>query len=312
MLLAGIDIGSNAVRLMVGAVRKQDNHIVVYKDNLIRVPVRLGADVFRYGSISEEKAETLVNTMKTFKLALDIYKPKHYFACATSAMREAANKEEILRRLREEAGIDAAIIDGLEEARILALVNNIPLAKPFKFKLYIDVGGGSTELTLARGETTIKAESFRLGTIRLRDNLVSGHEWQRLKEWLRPLKGESDKIYPVGSGGNINKLFKMYGKSDNHLLNSRDLQTGYEALAGVTIAERISRFGLRPDRADVIVPAAEIFLKTLKWIGADFIHVPKKGLVDGILHMLYQQSAQTTADGFNSFTEAFPVSFVPA
>ncbi len=310
MVLAGIDIGSNAVRLLIAGVGEQDG--VVTKYNLIRVPVRLGEDVFRYGAVSEEKTENLVSTLQAFRLLLDIYRPRRCLACATAAMREAANKKAVLERLRQEAGIDVVIVDDIEEARILARVNNIFVPKPFKYKLYIDVGGGSTELSFVKGKTTIQSASFSIGTIRLRDNLVAESEWQRLQEWLRPLKGKSSEIYPVGSGGNINKLFKMYGKAGISVIKVRRLETAFKTLSGLSVDARISRLGLRPDRADVIVPAADIFLKCLKWSGADFIHVSRKGLVDGIIETLYDEENLRTGATLQPFINASDASFAAA
>jgi exopolyphosphatase/guanosine-5'-triphosphate,3'-diphosphate pyrophosphatase len=289
MLLAGIDIGSNAVRLLIANVAKQEGHTIASKESLIRVPVRLGEDVFGNGSISPVKTEKLIDTLKGFQSLIKVYEPKQYLACATAAMREASNRLEVVARVRRETGMEINVIDGLEEARILAAVNNVSPAKPFRYKMYIDVGGGSTEITMAREDQTVQADSFRIGTIRLRENLVDDGEWLRMKRWLRPWKDESGRIYPVGSGGNINKIVKIYAKTDVSLLNYSELQQAHRQLSTMSFDDRIRRFAMHPDRADVIVPAAEIFIKVMKWSGLQFIHVPKRGLSDGIVHLLYRQ-----------------------
>lgn len=289
MLLAGIDIGSNAVRLLISNVVEQEGHLAASKESLVRVPVRLGEDVFSSGAISPLKTQKLINTMKAFSSLMKVYQPEHYLACATAAMREASNRQEVVRRVGEETGMAINVIDGLEEARILAMVNNISLAKPYKYKMYIDVGGGSTEITIVKGEQTVAADSFRIGTIRLRENLAEAAEWLRLKQWLHPWKDEGSRIYPIGSGGNINKISKIYAKSNSLLLDYRDLQQAFDQLSRLSVDDRINQFGMHPDRADVIVPAAEIFIKVMKWSGVNFVHVPKRGLSDGLVQLLYRQ-----------------------
>jgi len=289
MLLAGIDIGSNAVRLLLSNVVEKDGHLVASKESLIRVPVRLGEDVFNAGLISPVKTQKLIDTMQGFKSLMNVYQPRGHLACATAAMREASNREEVVRRVQEETGVQINVIDGLEEARILATVNDISLARGYKYKMYIDVGGGSTEITLTRGGQTIQADSFRIGTIRLRENLAEDAEWLRMKSWLRPWKNDGNRIYPIGSGGNINKISKIYTKTDPFLLDYRELQKAHNQLSRLSLDQRINRFGMHPDRADVIVPAAEIFIKVMKWTGVRFIHVPKRGLSDGLVHLLYRR-----------------------
>jgi exopolyphosphatase/guanosine-5'-triphosphate,3'-diphosphate pyrophosphatase len=289
MLLAGIDIGSNAVRLLLSNVVEKDGHPVAGKESLLRVPVRLGEDVFSTGAISPVKTEKLIDTLKAFNSLMKVYQPEQYLACATAATREASNRDEVVQRVRQETGIEINVIDGLEEARILAMVNNISLSRPYKYKMYIDVGGGSTEITIAKGEQTVQADSFRIGTIRLREHLVEEAEWLRMKQWLRPWKTESDRLYPIGSGGNINKISKIYAKTAPLLLNYQELQQAHAQLFHMTLDRRINQLGMHPDRADVIVPAAEIFIKAMKWSGVKFIHVPKRGLSDGLVYLLHQR-----------------------
>lgn len=289
MMLAGIDIGSNAVRLLLASVIEQEGHPVIGKESLIRVPVRLGEDTFSTGAISPFKQQKLIDTLSAFHHLMNVYQPERFLACATAAMREASNRQEVVQRVQEETGIAISVIEGLEEARILAMVNQIPLVKPYRYKMYIDVGGGSTEITIAQGEETLRAESFRIGTIRLREKRVEEAEWLRLKKWLRPRKNEEGRIYPVGSGGNINKLIKIYGKSDPLRLTFRELQQALDQLSRMSLQDRINRLSMHPDRADVIVPASEIFLQVMKWADVGFVHVPKRGLSDGIVHLLYRQ-----------------------
>ncbi len=289
MLLAAIDIGSNAVRLLFSNVIERNGVPVADKASLVRIPVRLGEDVFTSGSISPAREENLLKTLTAFKLLIDVYKPIAYRACATAAMREAANSEHIIRRILDETGLTVRIIDGIEEAAIVSAVNNINVGRQYKYKMYIDVGGGSTEISMTRDHQVVRSESFRIGTIRIREQMTDEKEWQRMKEWLKPLKDEEGKIYCVGSGGNINKIAKLYAKSEAGMIFYRELEQAYDELSRVSVDYRIAQLGMRPDRADVIVEATEIFMKIMKWGSLEFAAVPKIGLPDGLVHMMYRE-----------------------
>jgi len=288
MLFTSIDIGSNAVRLFFANVFETDGKPHVEKASLIRIPIRLGEDVFQTGTISEKKTENLIKTMNAFKMLIDVYKPIDYIACATSAMREAENKIQIIERIKQETGIQVKIIDGIEEAMLVCSIDNILKAETDTLSVYIDVGGGSTEISILRNHVLVDSESFQIGTIRMLSNKVEKEEWERMIEWLKLYKNDFGKLYLVGSGGNINKLSKLYSSQLDFSLSFRDLKKGFKKLNSLTVQQRIDKMGLRPDRADVIVPAAEIFLAIMKTMKSQYIHVPRIGLSDGLIYFLYK------------------------
>jgi len=289
MLFASIDIGSNAVRLFFANVFELKGKPVVEKASLIRIPLRLGEDVFKTGKISESKAANLMKTMFAFKLLMEVYKPVDYIACATSAMREAENNLEILEKINKETGINIKIIDGIEEAQILCAANNVIANKKFNISMYIDVGGGSTDISIVKDHLLIGSNSFNLGTIRLLNEKVSEDEWNKLKDWLKTYTKDFGKIQLIGSGGNINKLSKLYSTQPDCSLSYHNLNHGYKCLCSLTLQQRIEEIGMRPDRADVIIPAAEIFLTVMKTIKADFVFVPRIGLSDGLIYNVYRK-----------------------
>jgi exopolyphosphatase / guanosine-5'-triphosphate,3'-diphosphate pyrophosphatase len=289
MLFASIDIGSNAVRLFFANVFEVKGVPVAEKASLIRIPLRLGEDVFNTGSISEQRVYSLLKTMNAFKLLIDVYKPIDYIACATSAMREARNKKAIIESIKNASGIDVRIIDGLEEARILCAANNLTIKDTYKLSMYIDVGGGSTEISVLRDHVLIGSASFNLGTIRILNDKTDKAEWDKMKEWLQQFKNDFGKIYLIGSGGNINKLAKLYSTQDDGSLSYPNLKQGYKYLASLTLKQRIEDMGMRPDRADVIIPASEIFLNIMKNTKSDFIFVPRIGLSDGLIYTVFKQ-----------------------
>ena len=290
MLLAAIDIGSNAVRLYFANIFIKNSVVVAEKASLIRIPVRLGEDVFSIGYISDVKRKDLLQTMTAFKMLIDVYKPLRYMACGTSAMREASNNTEIIKEIKEKAGIDVKIIDGLEEARIVGATNIIDVDCKYKYAMYIDVGGGSTEISVVQNHKLVDSNSFKIGTIRMLCNKVDEAEWGRMSEWLKTYKADFDKFFCIGSGGNINKLAKIYGCYEDRTLAYKNLEKGYLEIAVTPLTERIEKMGMRPDRADVIEPAAKIFLTIMKTIKAKAIYVPKIGLSDGLIYMMYNES----------------------
>ena len=289
MLLAAIDIGTNAVRLYVSHVFEQNERIVVEKASLVRVPVRLGEDVFSLGYVSEQKIQRLSKTILAFKLLIDVYQPVAYKACATAAMREALNREEVIERIANETGLQIDVIDGLQEASLVSDFSDQHLPVTRKYTLFIDVGGGSTELSLMKGDKAVTSASFRIGTVRLLSGQVQQQSWDDMKAWLKSLRSKYSDVLLVGSGGNINKLTKLYGKLPENILTFENLLSGLSRLSGYSLMERIHLLGLRPDRADVIVPAGEIFRFIMKHLRADMIYVPKIGLSDGMVSTLYKE-----------------------
>ncbi len=289
MLFAVIDVGSNAARLLFANAYGDINNIVVEKATLIRIPLRLGKDVFRIGNISKEKEKDFIKTMQAYKLLTEVYKPVDFRACATAAMREASNSKEIVKKIKKKTGINIEVIKGAEEAAIIRNTNRIVFKNPKRLTLFIDVGGGSTEISAQRDEELLKLKSFKIGTIRLLNNEYEPNIWDEIKEWLSEFRGDFDKMNVVGSGGNINKINKLFGTKGEIFLDITHLQQAHDKLSAMSMYERMNEYGMREDRADVIVPAAEIYLKLMHLIEAKHIAVPKIGLADGMIHQLYKK-----------------------
>lgn len=289
MKFAAIDIGSNAVRLLFCNVYEEKGKTHFKKAELIRVPIRLGEDSFLHGKISEEKANKLVTAMKAFRHLIDVHEVIDMRACATSAMRDARNHAEIVARVEKEAGIHIEVISGKTEADII-YSNHIEeyLDKKCNY-LYIDIGGGSTELTLFSGNKMAASQSFNIGTIRLLHEQVAKEYWSEFKQWVEKNTADYRPLVAIGSGGNINKLFKMTGKKNDKPLATSKLKELCEEVESYTYEERIKVLGLNPDRADVIVPASKILLTVLKKADIEWIIVPQIGLSDGIVHLLYEK-----------------------
>ncbi len=293
MLLAAIDIGTNAVRLYFSNVYEKEDIIIAEKASLLRIPVRLGEDVFQTGKISGEKCKKLIKTMRAFSLLIDVYKPVAYKAFATAAMREAENKIDIINNIKSETGIQVELIDGIREAEMVSAFNDIRFRGSHSIAMFIDVGGGSTEISALKDRAFIDSNSFRIGTVRLLNDKVKDKEWKKLKKWLKRFENDYGKILCIGSGGNINKLIKLYGQSHKNILSLKDLKKGVKNLKKYTLNERIYVFGLRPDRADVIVPAGKIFKFIMKHTKSEFIYVPKIGLSDGIVTLMYKEISES-------------------
>ncbi len=290
MILAAIDIGSNAARLLITeAMEYKKGHVDFTKQNLVRIPLRLGFDVFEQGAISPEKVEMLLDTMNAYRLLMKIYKVSALKACATSAMRDASNSAVILEQIRRETGIDIRVITGSEEAGILYETHIAEKLDSNHYYLYIDVGGGSTEITLFGGNQIVFKESFNVGTIRLLHDKVTDAQWDHMK-WV--IKTHTQGVLPVtaiGSGGNINKVFSISKRKEGRPLSLELLRDYYKELGGSSVEERMHLYNLRRDRADVIVPALQIYTSVMRWAGADEILVPKIGLADGLIKVLYQE-----------------------
>jgi len=285
---AAIDIGSNAMRLLVAnIIEEQGKEAQFTKSALVRVPIRLGQDAFTVGEISEENIERMVDAMKAFKLLMKVHKVEKYMACATSAMREAYNGKEVVELIKKKADIKIEIIDGKKEAAIIASTDLHHLLKTEQTYLYVDVGGGSTEFSLFSGGKMVISKSFKCGTVRLLNNMVNDVVWNEIEKWIKLHTQHHDQVTLIGSGGNINKLFKMSGKLQDKPLSYIYLNSQYTLLNSLSYEQRISELALNPDRADVIIPALRVYLNAMKWSGARSIYVPKIGLSDGIVKALY-------------------------
>lgn len=285
---AAIDIGSNAMRLLVSNIVEQDGKDTQFnKSSLVRVPIRLGQDVFTVGEISDENIDRMIDAMKAYKLLMKVHKVEKYKACATSAMREADNNRDIVEIIQQEAGIQIDIIDGKKEATIIASSDLKEYISTDKTYLYVDVGGGSTEFSLFSNGKIIASKSFKNGTVRMLNNMVNEVVWVEIEKWIKLNTAPFEDITMIGSGGNINKLFKMTGKQQDKPLTYLGLNAQYAMLNKMTYDERISELALNPDRADVIIPATKIYLNAMKWSGARHLYVPKIGLSDGIVKAMY-------------------------
>lgn len=290
MKLAAIDIGSNAARLLISEVQPGPQGKPEFiKLSLVRVPLRLGFDVFESGEISEEKVEMLIKTIQSYKLLLDVYQVKHVKTAATSAMRDAGNSKQIISRVKSETGIDLNLISGDEEANYIYenhVAENLNTDESY---LYIDVGGGSTELTFFSDGKLISKQSFNIGTIRLLKNQVTEEHWSEMKQFIKQKTSGYHHITAIGSGGNINKIFTLSKRKEGKPLSLDLLRNYYKEFSNLSLSQRISLYQLREDRADVIVPALLIYLNVMRWADADEIFVPKIGLADGLIHILYEE-----------------------
>lgn len=285
---AAIDIGSNAMRLLVTNIVEQEGKETQFsKSSLVRVPIRLGQDAFTVGEISEENIERMIDAMKAYKLLMKVHKVERYVACATSAMREAFNGKEIADVIEQEAGIKIDIIDGKKEAAIIASTDLKYFIRPENTYLFVDVGGGSTEFSLFSSGKIVASKSFKNGTVRLLNNMVNDLVWVEIERWIKSVTEPYENVTLIGSGGNINKLFKLSGKKQELPLSYFYINSQYQFLNSLTYEQRISELGLNPDRADVIIYATRIYLNAMKWSGARNIYVPKIGLSDGIVKAMY-------------------------
>lgn len=285
---AAIDIGSNAIRLLVANIIEQKGKPAQFsKNSLVRVPIRLGQDAFTVGEISEENIERMTDAIKAYSLLMKVHKVEKYMACATSAMREALNGEDVVAHIKKKTGVKINIIDGKKEAKIIASTDLHHLIKTDETYLYVDVGGGSTEFTLFSDGKMVISKSFKAGTVRFLNNQVTDLVWVEMEKWIKTHTKDYKNVTLIGSGGNINRLFKMSGKSQEKPLTLSYVQNQFNALNKTTYEERVSDLGLNADRADVIIPASKIYLNAMKWSGAKQIYVPKIGLSDGIVKALY-------------------------
>ena len=289
MKLAAIDIGSIAIRLLIEEVRQFNGQIRIDKVSLTRVPVRLGEDVFTTGKISEERIRQLVKTMRAFWYIMDVHQVEMFRVCATSAMREAKNRKTVIETVEREANFKIEVLSGEEEADIIFsnyFSQNLNTKSDY---LFIDVGGGSTELTLIKKGKRIKGKSFNAGTVRALTAGTDKSVWKSIDKWLSDQPQKGNNLIAIGTGGNVNTLFKLQGKKPQELLSISEIKNLYKQLVAVSIDERIFHYKLRPDRADVIIPACEIYVRIMEIAGVKNMIVPKIGLSDGMILNMAEQ-----------------------
>ncbi len=286
---AAIDIGTNAMRLLFANVIEDNGETWFKKAALFRMPIRLGEDVFEYGKIKKKRARNLIRIIRAFDLLMKSNDVVRYRACATSAMREAENGEKLINLIYKETGIRIELITGQEEAEIIRQTQIKKLLSKDKNWLYVDVGGGSTEITYFLNQKAVKARSFKLGTLRILKNKVPKGEWEAMEEWLTEIKDDNEDLKVIGSGGNINKIYKFSQKPEGKGLYFNELKQIYKEIKSYSFEDRMKILGFNPDRADVIIPASELFIKVMKKSGAGIIYVPKIGLADGIVRLEYKK-----------------------
>ena len=285
-----VDIGSNAIRLLIMSVIEQKGRDTLFKKtSLVRVPIRLGAEVFLDGKISENSANRMIDAMTAFKLLMKTHNITRFRACATSAMREASNGREVAEAIEKKSGLSINIIDGNDEAAIIASTDLKNLIQDDKVFLYVDVGGGSTELTVFANGKNVASRSFKLGTVRLLENRVDESIWGEMEVWIKNELKDYKHVSMIGSGGNINSIFKKSGKKLGKPLSYLYLSSYYELMKSLSYEERITELDMNPDRADVVIPATRIYLSAMKWSKAKNVYVPKIGLSDGIVKSLYNE-----------------------
>lgn len=303
MILAAIDIGSNAARLLITEVVETGEQKPLFnKLNLFRIPLRLGFDVFETKYISDEKVKMLTDTMQGFKYLMDAYKVEALKACATSAMRDAANADEVLEKVYQTSGIKIEIISGDMEANLVYenhVAENMDTDHSY---MYIDVGGGSTEISFFTNGILIFKNSFNIGTIRLLKNLVTDAHWDEMKNTIKAVSKGQKEVIAIGSGGNINKVFSLSKRKDGKPLQLELLRDYYNELIAFPIQERMERYKMRQDRADVIVPALSIYINAMRWANSNEIYVPKIGLADGLVQHLWAEIKKigSTVPRYNS------------
>lgn len=284
---AAIDVGSNAMRLFFCRVLENGEGPTFIKESMIRMPLRLGHDAFTENKISDETCDKFVNTMYGFNSLMQVYEPISFKACATEAMRQASNGLDLVDRVKEETGISLNIITGKEEANIIISTHIDRYLQTDQHCLYVDVGGGSTELTLIKNKETLFSKSFSIGSVRLLEEQVSADDWSAMKEWIVDKTSTITNIQSIGSGGNINKILTLLEKSKGKSVSFKEIKSIIKKIKPFSIHDRIVKLGLRPDRADVIVHAGKIYSKCMKWSGANNMIVPQVGLADGMISQLY-------------------------
>ena len=292
---AAVDIGSNAIRLLITTVIEKEGFPTQFKKtSLVRLPIRLGADVFLKGNVSPVNYQRLLDAMQAFSLIIKTHNVVAFRACATSAMREAKNGLEIVSKLKAATGIDIQIIDGNDEAAIIASTDLKQLISDNKVFLYVDVGGGSTEFTVFANGKNIASHSFKLGTVRIINGMVEDTMWEQAQQWVTQHTKAYSKINVIGSGGNINSIYRFSEKKVGQPLSYLFMSNFYEKVKQYDYNQRVFELKMNPDRADVIIPATRIYLSAMKWAKAKNMYVPKIGLADGIVKQLYNERNAST------------------
>ncbi|WP_068599457.1 Ppx/GppA phosphatase family protein [Vaginella massiliensis] len=287
--LAAIDIGSNAIRLLINYVYEETNNPPVFnKTALVRMPIRLGQDVFNNSKISDKNIDRIVDAMQAYSLMMKVYEVEHYRACATSAMRETKNGQKVINKIKKKANIAIEVIDGKTEAEMLFCAGLNKFLTEDKAFLYVDVGGGSTELTYLKNKQVQASQSFAVGTVRLLEHKEASDVFPSMQKWIKDTI-EEEEIELIGAGGNINHVYKYSGVKLGLPMSVSYLNRHNKILLKLNPEERMTQFNMKPDRADVVVYALEIYNKVAKWSNAKKIHVPKIGLSDGIIRSLYEE-----------------------
>lgn len=289
MRFGAVDIGSNAVRLLIAEVEEYDGKVNVKKLSLTRVPVRLGASVFDTGMIIPSKVEKLGKTMDAFKNLMEVYDVIDFRVCATSAMREAINAKEVIAGIKESSGFDIEVIDGKIEADLIFSTFETQKIDATKTYLYIDVGGGSTEVSLLKNGKPVASRSFKIGTVRIIKEGVVPQDWDDMRAWVKEVTAGEQNLIAIGTGGNINRYAKLAGMKFGEFMSFDELRKSHEYISELTYEERIERLRMRADRADVVVPAGEIYIQIMKTANISQISIPKVGLSDGMVLWLYHK-----------------------
>jgi exopolyphosphatase / guanosine-5'-triphosphate,3'-diphosphate pyrophosphatase len=285
--LGAVDIGSNAVRMLISTVLMNKGEYSLKKTEYLRIPIRLGEDVFNYGKISDVKIEKLINTLKAFKLVFELFEVNDWMVCATSAMRESANKDKILEKVKKETGFDLQVISGEREAEIIN--NVVALNLDNGNYLHIDVGGGSTELNIYSRKKKVHSASFAIGSVRILQNEDRPEEWLRMEKWIKKYAIYTFDITAIGTGGNINKIYDLSKAKNSKPITFKKIKQIKDYIGSHSIEQRINILQLNPDRADVIIPASEIYIKVMEWAEIDELVSPDAGLKEGIIHLLFQE-----------------------
>jgi len=289
LILAAIDIGSNAARLLICEVTKNGKDLSFDRLNVVRIPLQLGFDVFDKGFVGSRKKKMLFDTIKAYKQLMKVYEVDHYIACATSAMRDAQNSKEIIKEIEAETDIQIEIISGELEAEIIYENHVAELLEKEKSYLYMDVGGGSTELTLYHDSQLVLQKSINIGTVRILTDKVKSETWEELKEVCKSIAKNYNPIIGIGSGGNINKIFSLLRSKDDKYLQVVAVKEMHKEMQFLSVEERMKKYNIKKDRAEVILPALHIYNYIFKWCNIDEVLVPKIGLADGLIHHLYDQ-----------------------
>ena len=288
--IAAIDIGSNAVRMLICYIIPSGKKYIFQKNSYLRLPIRLGEDSFKDGIISKSKIHKLSDAILSFKYIMNVHDVEYYQIYATSALRESKNSKEVILEIKKTTGLKITLISGLKEAKIISKGNSLEKLQFNISFLYVDVGGGSTEYSILRRGEEKKSKSFKIGTIRLLNNLVDDKLFIDIKYWLGTYLDDQDKIKLFATGGNINKIQSMTGSKIGKPISYLSLKDLYNNLTKYDYQERMVKFDLNPDRADVIIPALKIFITTMESVGSNKLFVPKVGLVDGMINEIFHKN----------------------